>query len=180
MKKILLFSLLITSLYSDAKIYLGASVGGYLEQLDSNSKSATTEMITLKAGYGDIKAYAVEFSLDYINNKTALFASGDGVKYGMNVSLLKSFDFDLFFIPFVRGGFGAGKMDSNAKANKNSLAYGSFNLGIGSFIPLSDSFDLEVGYDYRAVTYEKADAGNSTSISKSNVNQLYVGVNYRF
>jgi hypothetical protein len=178
LKKILLFSLLITSLYAEAKVYLGVSAGGYLEQLDTGSKSATTEMITLKAGYGDIKAYAVEFSLDYINNNTALFASGDGIKYGMNVSLLKSFDFNMFFIPFVRAGFGAGKMDSTAKANKNSLAYGSFNLGIGSFIPLSDSFDLEVGYDYRAVTYEKTDT--ASSISKSNVNLLYVGVNYRF
>ncbi|MFK5938645.1 MAG: outer membrane beta-barrel protein [Sulfurimonas sp.] len=179
MKKIILFSLLITSLYSDAKIYIGANIGGYLEQLDSGSTSATTQMISLKAGYGDIKAYAVEFSVDYINNKTDLFAQGDGVKYGMNVSLLKSFDFDLFFIPFVKAGFGAGKMDSNAKTNKNSLAYGSFNLGIGSFIPLSDSFDLEVGYDYRAVTYEKADSALS-SISKSNVNLLYAGFNYRF
>ena len=179
MKKILLSLLLITSLYSDAKIYLGASAGAYLEQLDSNSKSATSEMISLKAGYGDIKAYAVEFSFDYINNNTALFSAGDGIKYGMNVSLLKSFDFDLFFIPFVRVGFGAGKMDSNAKANKHSLAYGSFNLGIGSFIPLSDSFDLEVAYDYRALTYEKADSA-LTNISKSNVNLLYVGINYRF
>ena len=168
-----------TSLYADAKIYLGTSIGAYLEKMDSSSKSATTEMITLKAGYGDIKAYAVEFSFDYINNKTDLFATGDGVKYGMNVSLLKSFDFDLFFIPFARVGFGGGKMDSSAKANKSSLAYGSFNLGIGSFIPLSDSFDLEVAYDYRALTYEKTDSTLS-SISKSTVNLLYVGVNYRF
>lgn len=179
MKKILLFSLLITSLYSDAKIYLGASTGGYLEQLDSNSKSSTTEMLTLKAGYGDIKAYAIEFSIDYINNNTALFAQGDGIKYGMNVSLLKSFDFDIFFIPFVRVGFGAGKMDSNAKTNKSSLAYGSFNLGAGGFIPITDYLDIELGYDYRALTYEKADPALS-SISKSNVNIIYAGFNIRY
>jgi hypothetical protein len=179
LKKILLFLLLITSLYAESKIYLGLNAGAYLEQLDASSKSATTEMISIKAGYGDIKAYAVEISIDYIDNKTDLFASGDGVKYGMNVSLLKSFDFNLFFIPFIKGGFGTGKMDSTAKTNKNSLAYGSFNLGIGSFIPINDSFDLELGYDYRALTYEKVDAALS-SISKSNVNLLYAGVNYRF
>ena len=179
MKKILLFTLFITSLYADATVYLGASLGGYNEQLDVNNKSATSEMLTLKVGYGEIKAYAVEFSLDYINNKTDLFAPGDGIKYGMNVSLLKAFDVDLFFIPFVKAGFGAGKIDSQAKVNKSSLAYGSFNLGFGSFIPLYKHIDLELGYDYRALTYERADSA-LTAISKSNVNMLYVGFNIRY
>jgi len=178
LKKSLLFLLLGASLFADAKIYMGANTGVYNESLDASNKNITTQIATLKIGYGDIASYGIEFSLDYVNNSSEIFHPDDGIKYGMNVNLLKSFDFDLFLNPYLKGGFGAGALKSTAKANKNSLAYGSFNLGFGAFIPLNDGFDLEVGYSYKYVSYEKVTP--TSSIVKSHVNSMFTGINYRF
>ena len=178
MKKTLLFLLLSASLFADAKIYVGANTGIYNESLDTSSKSISTQALTLKIGYGDITSYGIEFSLDYINNSSEIFHPDDGIKYGINVDLIKAFDFGLFFTPYMKGGFGAGALDSTAKENKNSLAYGSYNLGVGAFIPLHDNYDLEVGYNYRYTSYEKTVSTNP--ITKSHVNILSLGVNYRF
>ena len=178
LKKTLLFLLISASLFADAKIYVGANAGVYNESLDTSSKSISTQIATLKIGYGDISSYGIEFSLDYVNNSSEIFHPNDGVKYGINVDLLKAFDFDLFFNPYLRGGFGAGAMDSTAKANQNSLAYGSYNLGFGAFIPLNGDFDLEIGYHYRYVSYEKT--VTTSAITKSHVNTMFTGINYRF
>ena len=177
LKKTLLFLLLYATLFADAKIYIGANAGVYNESLDTSSKSISTEIATLKVGYGDISSYGVEFSLDYVNNSSEIFHPDDGVKYGINVDLLKAFDFGLFFNPYLKGGFGAGALKSTAKQDKKSLAYGSYNLGLGTFIPLNDNFELELGYNYRYTSYEKTTA--SSSIVKSHVNTIFTGVNYR-
>ena len=178
MKKTLLFLLLSASLFGDAKIYVGANAGVYNESLDTSSKSISTQVATFKIAYGDISSYAIEFSLDYINNSSEIFHPDDGIKYGINVDLIKAFDFDLFLNPYIKGGFGAGALESTAKENKNSLSLSSFNLGFGAFIPLHDNFDLEVGYSYKYLSYEKTIP--TSSIVKSHVNTLFTGINYRF
>jgi len=179
LKKIILFVLLATSLYSDAKIYFGLGVSQHNENLISTNNSSLSNMVSLKVGYGKLTAYSIEFSLDYIDNKSKIFADADGFKYGMNISLIKSFDVKQFFIPYIKVGMGAGEFESTApNSSKKYLEYGSFNLGIGAYIPLSESFDFEISYDYRNVTYEKA--VTTQNIEKSNVNVLYTGINFKF
>ena len=178
MKKLILFILLVNSLYSDSQIYLGIGGAGYHEHLNTNDDDTVSPMLSLKAGYGDRKAYAIEFSFDYVDTTSATFLSDAKPRYGINVSLLKSFDFDLFFIPYARVGFGAGALSSLAKADQDSLAYGSFNLGVGTFIPINEHFDLEFSYDYRNTTFEKTTP--TAKVEEAHVNVAYIGCNFRY
>ncbi|WP_373004402.1 outer membrane beta-barrel protein [Sulfurimonas sp.] len=184
MKKILLFSLLITSLYSDAKVYMGVGAGYMNETFsDTASTTNTAEMGKLKIGYGVREAYAIEFSFDYLKNDANVFSTTgkDSDKFGMNVELVKAFDWDIFINPYFKAGFGAGYFDIN-HAEASSLNYGSFNLGLGFFVPVNEHLDIEVGYDYKYVSYEKLTDSNGNILVDvdSHLNGAYVGLNVRF
>ncbi len=181
MKKIILFSLLLTSLYSDAKIYTGISVG-YLNEEFSNASSVTSsaEMAKLKIGYGIKEAYAIEFSFDYLKNESTVFSQDgkkDADKYGINVELVKAFDWGIYVNPYFKAGFGAGYLELE-EASQDSMNYGSFNFGLGLFIPLNEHFDFEIGYDYKYVSYEKFEATGADI--NSNMNGAFLGLNTRF
>ena len=181
MKKIILFSLLITSLYSDAKIYMGA-VGGYMDETFSNIDKTknSAEMARFKIGYGIREAYAVEFSIDYLKNESTIFSTPpgkDGDKFGLNIELIKAFDWDIFINPYFKAGFGAGTLDIDHES-KSSLNYGTYNLGLGFFIPVGEHFDFEVGYDYKYVSYQKLVATDEEI--NSDMHGAYAGFNVRF
>ncbi len=180
MKKIVLFLLLLTSLYSDAKIYMGGSYGYFDEsfsgELDAQSSTKTA---TVKVGYGDRDAFAIEFSIDWVDNQSKIFSDADKAKYALNIEFVKAFDTDIYINPFFKAGFGVGNLQIDREL-QDKLNFGSFNLGAGIFIPINTHFDLELGYNYRYLTYEKVDTiANSTSYS-SNVNTAYAGFNVRF
>ena len=180
MKKIILFLLLLTSLYSDAKIYMGVGGGVYSETLDDEySTNITANMARVKIGYGIREAYAVEFSVDYVANSEELFAPDDGNRYGFNVELIKAFDFGIYINPFVKAGFGMGYMETTIKPDEDSLSYGTYNLGVGTFIPLGEHLDLELGYDYKYTSYQKV-SNAEENIQKSMSHTAYLGVNVRF
>lgn len=184
MKKILLISLLVTSLFAEAKIYMGVG-GGYTNESFSDSKisSSSAPMARVKIGYGDINAYAVEFSFDYLKNDTNVFSTTgeDSDKYALNIELVKAFDFDIFINPFFKAGFGAGYFTINHD-EQSSIKYGSLNLGAGFFIPINEHLDIEVAYDYKYISYEKLtdSEGKILLDADSHLNGLYVGVNVRF
>ncbi|MBL0708184.1 MAG: porin family protein [Sulfurimonas sp.] len=188
MKKIILLVVLLTSLYSSqtedkAKVYVGIG-GGYTNESFSDDAKTTgsAETAKIKIGYGIRSAYAIEFSIDYSKNTSNVFStspSKDGDKIGLNVELIKAFDWDIFIDPYFKAGFGTGTFDIKSEySNQDSLNYSSYNLGLGFFIPMSEHIDFEVGYDYKYVSYEKLrDIDGSYS---SNMNGLYLGANYRF
>jgi len=192
-KIIILFLLLITSLYSEAKIYIGVDVGYFNESFaDSTSGDGTnSEMGRFKIGYGERTAYAIEFSLDYINNKSTTFSTNtqpDGNKYALNVELVKAFDFDLFMLPFFKFGYGAGFLDVHGVVNGdtipqpvNSLHFSSYNFGLGTFIPLNEHFDIEIAYEFQSLSYEKSDKTDTLQNRlSSNTNIAFIGFNLRF
>ncbi len=181
MKKITLLLLLITSLYSnpsDAKIYLGTSYG-YLNESFSESeyKSISAQTAKVKIGYGIRDSYAVEFSIDYTQKDKNVFSTNDGDRYGLNLEIMKAFDFDIYINPFFKAGFGAGYLDIDNTDN-NSLRYSSYNLGFGCFIPVNEYFDFEVGYSYKFTSYEKI--SQTSKELNSHINIGYLGVNVRF
>lgn len=193
MKKLSLLLLIISSLYSDAKIYMGASAGYTSESYEKSEKTLITNPDTtgdspsakFKIGYGDRDAYAIEFSFDYIDNKMSVFSQNDSTKYGMNVEFVKGFNLDTFVQPFFKAGFGAGFLDT-AYENDKTINYGTFNLGAGLLIPISEHFDLELGYDYKYVSYERIEVTDSSNTVtdrytlKSHINTIYTGFNVRF
>lgn len=179
MKKLLLFALLTSSLFAEAKIYMGLGYSLYNEEYTksaSNVASATDNAIKIKVGYGIREAYAVEFSVDYIEHASVDESPQAGkAKYGFNVALMKAFDWGIYVNPYMKAGFGAGYMDAT-----DSLAYGSFDLGAGLFIPINSSFDVELGYEYKHLSYEKVQNQALAEKNESNVNAGYIGLNVRF
>ncbi|MEN4052634.1 MULTISPECIES: outer membrane beta-barrel protein [Sulfurimonas] len=182
MKKIILLLLLITSLLNaESKIYFGAGYAYNSETITYGEDDWTIDnnAAQIKVGYGDRKAYAVELSFDYVDNNSRIFDSNDGKKYGFNVELLKAWDFGIYVNPYLKAGFGGGYLETPADLHNGSLTYGSFNLGAGFFIPISEHFDLELAYEYKNISYQKLDL-NSTLTPSSHLNIGYVGINFRF
>jgi len=185
LKKLLLLLFTLSTLYSfqyDAKFYIGLGGGMQYESLSEDEFDGATNSPafgSLKFGYGDIKAYAIEIVLNYIDNKSNIFSPNDAARYGMDVALLKAFPISKYAYPFIRGGFGAGEMKIDRKLD-DKLSYSSFNIGTGVFIPLTEAFDIEFTYEYRFTSYESIDLISTTLKPHSHINQLYVGANYRF
>jgi len=181
LKKIILFTLLLTSLYSDSKIYIGANYGYFDEQFidplaDALSSSQT---VSIKIGYGHREAYAVEFIIERSENESKIFSNKDEAKYSINMALIKSFDFGIYINPFIKAGFGAGTLKIDREL-QDRLDFGSFNLGFGAYVPINEYFDLELGYGYKFISYQSVDYVAAKIPYESNVNTLYVGFNVRF
>lgn len=180
MKKIILFTLLITSLYSDAKMYVGANYGYYDEEftetLDAQSSS---NAMSFKLGYGQREAYAIELNIERSETESKIFSDNDGAKYSLNIELLKSFDLGIYINPFIKVGIGAGSLTVEREL-EDRLSFGSFNLGAGTFIPIGDNFDIELGYTYKHLSYGAIDTISKKTSYKSNINTFYSGFNIRF
>jgi opacity protein-like surface antigen len=134
---------------------------------------------SIKIGYGDIRAYNIEFVLNYIDNKSKIFSEDDSQRYGLDVMFTKAFNFTKYFYPYARVGFGAGEMKVD-RVFEDKISYSSYNVGFGSYIPLYGGFELEINYEYRYTSYKAVDFINEKVSLQSHVNQLYMGVNYRF
>ena len=177
MKTLLLSLLLISSLFGEAKIYFGANYAYLNESFASGMDyEGSSSALKGKIGYGDIASYGVELSAAYIENKLNVYSAKDNIKYDFNVDLIKAFDFDIFFNPFFKAGFGTGYLQTQSVGK---VTYGSFNLGFGVFVPINDYLDFELGYDYKNLSYERP-SGEESQSYESNVNGAYAGFNVRF
>lgn len=168
-------------MYSDAKIYFGANYGLHYETFEAKAQKAysNTNALGLKVGYGNRDDYAFEFSLDATKNEANVISENDSQKYALNIELLKAFDFDLFFNPFVKIGFGAGYLSVD-RETASTINFGSFNFGTGIFIPLSESTDIELGYIYKSISYEKFNLLDEKAELQSSQHGAYAGFNFRF
>jgi opacity protein-like surface antigen len=171
---------LISSIYADAKLYTGLNAGYFNESFgsDLNAKNSTMQT-SFKVGYGEQKAYAIEASIDWVKNDSKIFSNNDGDKYSVNIDLVKAFDMHKYINPFFKVGIGGGRIKIDREL-QDKVNFGSFNLGAGIFVPLNDTFDIEVGYSYKYLTYEKIDRAISSVSYESHVNILYFGFNVRF
>jgi len=181
LKKIILLTLLITSLYSKATVYVGADYGYYSENFDSIDAKSSSNLTRLKVGYGDIKSYAVEFSLEYVMNKSNIFSveGQDGNKLGFDIALIKAYDFNKYFYPYVKVGFGSGVLDIS-RSVQSRLSYGSFNAGAGFYIPITQHVDIELAYLYKQVSYEPINFISYRKSYQSKINTTSLGINIRF
>ena len=164
---------------------MGVGGGVYTETLDDTANtSITANMARVKVGYGIKDAYAIEFSVDYVDNSEQLLDIDDtvanGLKYGLNVELIKAFDFGIYINPFVKAGFGMGYMETTVDGGKDSLSFGTYNLGFGTFIPLNEHFDIELAYDYKYSSYQKVEQLSDANIQKSMSHTGYIGLNVRY
>ena len=193
MKKIITISILMSNLlFAEAQVYMGV-LGGYSSENFSKpyNKSTSSPMAKLQIGYGDLKGYSVQFGFIYDTNSDSVFAdagSKDKEKYSVDVELIKAFDFDIGFYPFLKAGFGAGYFDTqitytNADGTftKNKLDFSSYNAGAGFYYPISEHFILELGATYKYISYERWDKSSTgPSAVDTNAVNTYAGINYRF
>ncbi|HIC13034.1 MAG TPA: porin family protein [Sulfurimonas sp.] len=194
MKKIILFALLTTSLFAEAKIYMGLGYSLYDESYSysaSDLPSTSDNAYRLKFGYGIREAYAVEFAFDYIEHASYDITPETGkAKYAFNIALMKAFDWGIYINPFVKVGFGAGMIDTGGTSNP-SLTYASFDAATGFFIPINSSSDFEIAYEYKNLSYEQRRQNpgetneeyqmyKSIPSNSSHVNNIYFGYNIRF
>ena len=114
-----------------------------------------------------------------INIENELKSANSSTSNLFNVELLKAFDFGIYVNPFLKAGFGAGYLETNADVTNKSLTYGSFNLGAGIFIPIGESFDIELAYENKNVSYQKPDSTYNDNPT-SNLHVGYVGFNIRY
>ncbi len=184
MKKTILFFFLSINLFAASQTYIGVNYGGIYEKFTTANATDSSEFLNLKVGYGVRNSYAVEFYFEYVQNRSKIFSSNpatqyDGDRYGVNLALVKSFDFDIYLLPFVKVGFGAGSFKI-VRTLDTQLSYGSFDLGTGVYLPLSKHYDIELGYRYKSISYEGLDLVSQTILHTSNANSFYVGFNFRY
>jgi len=180
LNKIILFLLLTVSIYADAKFYIGTSYGTFYESFDGDTSAySSSNTATLKAGYSQRETYGIELSLDYTKNKSNIFSADDGDRYGLNVSLTKAFDYDIYILPFIKAGMGAGFMNIDRNTD-DKLYYGAFSIGGGVLFPVNDNFDFEVAYDYRYNSYEAINMISEKLLYSSDINIISFGFNFRY
>lgn len=193
MKKIIATSILMSNLlFADAQVYMGI-LGGYTAENFSKpyNKSTSSSIAKLQLGYGDLKGYSVQLGFIYNPNNETVFAdtgSKDKERYSLDLELIKAFDFDIGFYPFLKIGFGAGHFDTQITYTntdgtfiKNSLNFSSYNAGAGFYYPISEHFVLELGATYKYISYERWDK-SSTGPSAVDTHSVYSygGIDYRF
>jgi len=158
---------------------MGLGAGYFNENFTNIDAKSSTMMSAIKVGYGVQKAYAIELSVDWVDNTSKVFSQNDGAKYSVNIEFVKAFDLHKYINPFFKAGFGAGRMEIDREF-QDTLNFGSFNIGTGIFIPINEHLDIEVGYNYRFLTYEKVNLIVTDISYESHVNTIYSGINIRF
>lgn len=145
----------------------------------SREDKAMLQAVQVKAGYGDITAYAVELDFGYGYYDKNIFSVDDSYYIYADLSLIKAFDFDIGVYPFFKLGFGTGELEIR-RSTADSVSSGNFFGGIGFYWPLAWGFDLEASAVYRAKSWEDLWMVGAVTESSSHTVEPYVGFNYRF
>jgi len=169
------------SAFAQSYLYFGTHYAKHYEELKTQQSEAyhNTDAFNFKIGFGKQNGYAIELSLDYITNDANIFSDKDSDKYHFNLELLKAFDLDTFFYPYLKVGFGVGFMEVQ-RSTQSTLNFGSYNAGLGCFIPISEHVDLELGYVYKSISYEQLNLLDQQLQLKTDGHNSYAGFNFRF
>jgi len=173
-------------LHANPTFYLGAGSIGGSESFTVKNPGVKAEQtqalisgVQFKAGYGERRAYAVEFDLGYARYDKNIFSDEDTDYYYFDLSLIKAFDFGVGFYPFFKLGYGTGELEIR-RTLTNSISSGSFFGGIGTFVPLFESIDLEISALYRVKSWEDLDLMGAYVETSSHLFEPYIGLNFRF
>ena len=182
MRKIIFAWLFIWSMaQAEPQAFLGFGGGSLVEQYSSTSINKTVGGYHAKvtAGYGERTAYMVQIGLSYIEYDSNVFSPDDGYNLYLDVDLIKAFDFNIGFYPFVKAGFGAGKMKV-ARSVQSELGNGDFHLGAGVYVPLGKYVDIEFSFVSRGKNWEKINLiATQEEVTSASI-EPYFGINFRY
>ncbi len=172
--------------FAEAQLYFGADCAGASEYFtvtnpgtDPEEEKALFNSAQIKAGYGDIKGYALELDFGYGRYDKNIFSPKDTDYYYFDLSLIKAFDFHIGVFPFFKVGFGTGELEVD-RTLVNSISSGSFYGGIGTYIPIAFGFDFEASVIYRDKSWEDLQMVGAQVESGSYIVEPYLGIDYRF
>lgn len=187
MKKVLMIAAMSATLMAQSGLYVGADIIAGNEEFDyavgttgvSVTESAAAPAFKLKVGYGDRADLGFEIGLTSIDYDKDVYTTDEGANVVLEFDIIKAFDVNSDFYPFIKCGFGFGAMEIN-EASEESAANVSFKVGGGFFYALGESIDLEAGLDIRGRDWQDISIlGVNIDLTSSAV-EPYVGMNYRF
>lgn len=139
--------------------------------------------IKLKVGAGEDGGVKLQGRLSFISYDESIFddTNKDYVEFGLD--LIKEFEVNKQFYPFIKGGMGVGSMDVEGYTEDSILAV-SFNLGAGLSFKATDNISLLAGVDYVYRKWQDIEYtyGWSTVTVSTTDDALkpYIGVNFQF
>ena len=182
MKKLIIAVLFLsTALLAEAGPFVGMG-GGVLNETFSSptlEKETQAGFVKAKIGYGNPAGYGVEVCMSYFEYDQNVFSDNDGTNLYFDVNIIKAYDFDIGFYPYLKAGIGAGYL-SVGRSTDSALGNGSFQGGGGLYIPLGKGVDIEIELLYRHKNWEQVDLISEQVDVSSSVLEPYMGLNYRF
>ncbi len=169
------------SLFAEHKGYVGFSIEDSSEYFAINGKEqfASAPQFKIKGGYGDIGGFSVEASFSYMDYATNIFSENDGAALMLDITVYKGWDVGYDLYPYLGLGIGMGDMKVDREL-ESSLTFSSFNFGGGIRYVISNTYDFDLGVNYKLRTWQTislvADKINVTS----HLINPYIGINYHF
>ncbi len=181
MRILFVLSLLYVSLFAEAAGYIGLSVEDSTEFFVLNDRTvhASTPQYKIKAGYGDIGSYAVEAAFSYMDYATDVFSSKDGAALMLDITLFKGWDVGYNLYPYLDAGIGMGNMKVERQL-EDSLAFSSFNFGGGIRYVINQTYDFDLGFNYKIRTWQTVSLVSEGVNVTSHLVNPYIGINYHF
>ena len=177
-----ILSFLYLSLFAEAAAYIGFSIEDSTEFFvleDKDPVDASTPQYKIKAGYGDIGGYTVEASFSYMDYATNVFSENDGAALMLDITLYKGWDVGYNLYPYVGVGIGMGDMEVDRQL-ESSLTFSSFNFGAGLRYVISNTYDFDLGVNYKLRTWQTISlVADNINVTSHLVNP-YLGINYHF
>ena len=181
MRILLLLSFLYLSLFAEAKGYIGLSIEDSTEffVINGENKDASTPQYKVKAGYGDISRYSVEASFSYMDYATNIFSDNDGYALMLDITLYKGWNPGYNLYPYLDVGIGMGKMIVE-RTLEDSLTFSSFNFGGGIRYVINDTYDFDIGLNYKLRTWQTISLVTDSIDVTSHLVNPYIGINFHF
>jgi len=182
MRIFLLLSLLYLSLFAEHKAYIGLSIEDSTEFFVLEGKdpvNASAPQYKIKGGFGDIGGYAVEASFSYMDYKSNVFSDNDGAALMLDISLFKGWDVGYNLYPYLDVGIGMGDMKVKREL-EDSLSFSSFNFGGGLRYVISQTYDFDIGLNYKLRTWQTISLVSEGVHVTSHLVNPYIGINYHF
>lgn len=147
-------------------------------EIDNNYKD-----IKLKVGAGEDGGIKVQAYFSFISYDEYIFRNSSKDYKEIGVDLIKEFEVNKQFYPFIKGGMGVGIMDlEEGYYTEDRILAVSFNLGAGLSFKATDNISLLAGVDYVYRKWQDIEysGGALTRSTADSGIKPYIGVNFQF
>ena len=172
-------------IYADTNIYVGVD---YAKASNTNThemgsssidKSNDFSDLSFKVGAGENGGLKAQLRFDIINYDEGVFDRNNNALVEIGLDVIKEFQVNQSFFPFIKLGIGVGSMDVEGYS-ESAISEISFNAGVGISYKALEHLYVMGGVDYVGRSWQDISYLNSTISTTSSGTKLYLGVNYAF